>query len=238
MSNNKKKKNEKVSIWKKMLSNKGAYIALCSLVAIVGFTVYSNQLKNKMESQAMSFDENAWQEAVRETGQQIEVIELDEEEPVAETVKPVTATVTPKPKTEEKVFQMNFPLDGPIIGKCSLGDLVYCETMEDWRTHNGTDISAKIGDAVKASEDGTVSKVTQDELLGVVVEIDHKNGITSLYGNLQSFDFIKVGTKVKKGDIIGGVGNPGTLEANMGPHLHFEIKEKGKYQNPEEFLKK
>ena len=237
MSNNKKKKNEKKSTWKKMLSNKGTYIALCSLVAIVGFTIYSNQLRNKIENQAMSFDENAWQEAVKEAGEQIEIIELDEEEPVAETVKPVVVTDEQKPKVEEKEFQMTFPLDGQVIGKCSLNDLVFCETMEDWRTHNGTDISAKIGDAVKAGEDGVVSKVSQDELLGVVVELDHGNGITSLYGNLQSFDIIKVGTKVKKGDIIGGVGNPGTLEANQGPHLHFEIKEKGKYQNPEEYVK-
>ena len=238
MSNNKKKKVEKKSIWKKMLSNKGTYIALCSVVAVVGFTVYSNQLRNKMENQAMSFDETAWQEAVKEAGEQIEIIELDDDEPVAETAKPLVATAEQKPKTEEKVFQMNFPLDGQIVGKCSLDDLVFCETMEDWRTHNGTDIAAKIGDAVKASEDGVVSRVTQDELLGVVVELDHGNGITSLYGNLQSFDFIKVGTKVKKGDIIGGVGNPGTLEANQGPHLHFEIKEKGKLQNPEEYVKK
>jgi len=237
MSNNKKKKSEKKSIWKKMLSNKGTYIALCSVAAIVGFTIYSNQLRNNLENQAMSFDETAWQEAVKESGEQIEIIELDEVE-AAETVKPVVATATEqKPKTEQKVFGMTFPLDGQIIGKCSLNDLVYCETMEDWRTHNGTDISAKIGDAVKASEDGVVSKVTQDELLGVMVEIDHGNGITSLYGNLQSFDFIKVGTKVKKGDIIGGVGNPGTLEANQGPHLHFEIREKGKLQNPEEYVK-
>lgn len=237
MSNNKKKKAEKPSIWKKIYTSKGTYIALCSLVAVVGFTIYSNQLRNNIENQAMSFDEEAWQEAVKEAGEQIEVIELDDEE-TAETVKPVVATPQQKPKTEEKVFQMVFPMDGQIIGKCSLDDLVFCETMEDWRTHNGTDISGKIGDAVKASEDGVVSNVVKDELLGVVVEIDHGNGITSLYGNLQSFDFIKVGTKVKKGDIIGGVGNPGTLEANQGPHLHFEIKEKGKYQNPEEFLKK
>ena len=41
---------------------------------------------------------------------------------------------------------------------------------------------------------------------------------------------------MKKGDIIGSVGKPGTLEADMEPHLHFEVLSKGEYQNPVNYI--
>jgi len=108
--------------------------------------------------------------------------------------------------------------------------------MDDWRTHNGVDIAAAVGDPVKAAEDGVVSKVYEDEFLGIVVEVDHQNGITSLYGNLQNIDFISTGVKVKQGDIIGGVGTPGALEADLDPHLHFEVMCNGQLKDPSEYI--
>ena len=142
-----------------------------------------------------------------------------------------------KGETEKPKFVMEMPHGGAIIAQCSVDNLVYSETMKDWRTHNGIDIAAKVGDQVKAAEAGVVSKVYKDDLYGVVVTIDHENGVLSTYANLQSVDFIKVGTKVKKGDIIGGVGECGALEANLEPHLHFEVIADGDYKDPKEFLK-
>ncbi len=236
---------------KSIIANKGVYITLCSIIAIVGFTVYSRHLRNEMQQRVASFDEDAWMEAAIDD--RVEVIDIDENKaakpspsqpssPVVnsfETVPPVVETAaTPEAKTETAKLVMELPCDGNIIAECSLEDLVYSETMKDWRTHNGIDIAAQTGTQVRAAEAGVVSKVYKDELLGVVVTIDHGNEVFSVYGNLQNEDFIKAGAKVQKGDIIGGIGESGALEKNLEPHLHFEVKEKGDYKNPNEYLNK
>ena len=146
------------------------------------------------------------------------------------------ATKSTAAKTEKAKFVLEMPHSGEVIAPCSVDELLYSETMKDWRTHNGIDIAAKLGDQVKAAESGVVSKVFKDDLLGVVVTIDHENGILSNYANLQSEDFIKVGTKVKKGDIIGGVGKSGALEETLSEHLHFEVVSNGEYKDPKDFL--
>ncbi len=241
MTKKKNNKSTKTFSWKTLASGKGFYIALCSIVAIASFSIYSSHLRKEMTPQVASFDEASWREAALES--EIEVVDVDdsvEETPKNEPEKfdpPVIETsAQPAERTEIPKFSMSFPIDGEIIAPCSVDELVFCESMQDWRTHNGTDITAKIGDPVRAAESGIVSEVYKDDLLGVVVVIDHGNEIASLYGNLQSVDFIKVGTEVQKGDIIGGVGDSGILEANAGPHLHFEIISNGEYQNPEKMV--
>ena len=55
-------------------------------------------------------------------------------------------------------------------------ELMYDETMADWRTHDGVDIKAEEGDAVKTAADGTVKMVRYDDLMGVTVVIAHADG--------------------------------------------------------------
>ncbi len=240
-----KKKEVKKSVFKKITMSKGFYIAVCSVVAVVGFSVYSAKLRADIGKQVVSFEAATPEET--ESLEEIEVIDVDGATSETDNTKIVTGfekvpevvetVAEAKPKTEEAKFVMDLPCKGSVIAECSIDELVYSETMKDWRTHNGIDIAAKVGDQVKAAESGVVSKVFKDELLGVVVTIDHENGILSTYANLQDADFIKVGTKVKKGDIIGGVGECGALEKNLEPHLHFEISADGNFKNPREFLK-
>lgn len=252
-----KSKNKKSRL-RSLVENKGFYIALFSLVAVVGFYVYARHLQTSTENDILSFDEAAWQEAVAESG--IEVINVDVKEekknekipeaspPAEEKVKPEKSpsrqtTVEAAEKVIETTakaepeFTMIMPCQGKVVEACSIEELVYCAAMDDWRTHNGMDIAAAEGDPVKAAESGVVSKVYEDEFLGIVVEVDHQNGISSKYANLQSLDFISAGTKVSRGDIIGGVGKPGALEANSQPHLHFEVQANSEYKNPAEFIK-
>lgn len=241
--------------WKKLAENKGVYIALASIAFVVGFYVYGRYARESLENDIVSFDENAWQEAVSESGVQVIDVDVKEEAPKVQegssqkSQKNVTEDRAQTKETlvleeavetvaeQEREFSMIMPVSGEILAECSVEELVYCAAMEDWRTHNGMDIAAAEGDPVKAAEDGVVSKVYDDEFLGIVVEVNHKNGISSLYGNLQSLDFISAGAAVSRGDIIGGVGKPGGLEKDSGPHLHFEVTEKGEYKNPREFVK-
>ncbi len=251
---NTKSKNKKSRL-RMFAENKGVYIALFSLVAVVGFYVYARYLQTSAENDLLSFDENAWQEAVAESG--VEVIDVDviDEKKIEQKSKrenskekemrqePISTQQMPEDEAIETVaepepeFAMIKPCQGEVIAECSVEELVYCTAMDDWRTHNGMDIAAAEGDPVKAAESGIVSKVYDDEFLGIVVVVDHKDGISSLYANLQSLDFISAGTKVSRGDIIGGIGQSGSLEANSQPHLHFEVLANGEYKNPAEYIK-
>lgn len=241
----KTKGKSKKNVLAKLAVNKGFYIALFSLIAVVGFYVYARNLQTSVQKDTLSFDEAAWQEAVAESG--IEVIDVDireEEDKSASEVKSspgkeqaIEETAIQTAADTKPEFAMIMPCQGNVVAECSVDELVYCMAMDDWRTHNGMDIAAPRGNQVKAAEGGVVSKVYEDDLLGVVVEVEHQDGISSVYANLQNIDFISAGTKVNRGDIIGGVGNPGALEANSEPHLHFEVLVNGEYKNPAEFIK-
>lgn len=247
----KKKDKKSKSFFKSIASSKGVYITLCSALAIVGFSIYSNHIRSNMGRKLSSFNEETFQETEKES--LVEIIDIDSKlkEELSKTApqdsaKKITSFETPPSVVEVSAaaaesaeppqISMELPNQGEIISECSLDDLLYCASMNDWRTHNGIDIAGKIGDPVKASADGTVSEVYKDELLGVVVVLDHGNDISSVYANLQNPDFISVGTKVKKGDIIGGIGESGALETGSDPHLHFEVLSKGEYQDPKSFL--
>lgn len=247
-----KKNSKKKSKLKSIAENKGFYIALVSLVVIVGFSVYARHIQSSLDKDIVSFDEAAWQEAVSESG--IEIVDIDETTETPDKAgnieksedKPVRTQQENQQRAEEKsvqtmaenvpVFAMEMPCNGKVTAPCSLEELVYCAAMEDWRTHNGMDIAAAAGDPVMAAEAGRISRVYEDDFLGVVVEVEHKDGIISRYGNLQSIDFISAGTEVGKGDIIGGVGTPGALEAGAEPHLHFEVQCNGEYRNPQDYM--
>lgn len=82
--------------------------------------------------------------------------------------------------------------------------------------------------------DGTITKVTEDPLLGYSVLIEHANGLATFYGNLQPAvpQGIIEGASVKAGDVIGGVGESSLIEGVEAPHLHFEVFKDGENVDP------
>ncbi len=98
--------------------------------------------------------------------------------------------------------------------------------------HTGVDIIAALGTPVMAAAGGVVSTVQYLSEYGNVVDVDHDNGLTSRYAHL-SKSLVKVGDVVMKGQLIAQVGNTGRT---TGPHLHFEVREKGIPLNPNKFL--
>lgn len=107
------------------------------------------------------------------------------------------------------------------------------ESIRD-HTHQGLDIAAPTGTKIKAVSDGTVSYSGVMGGYGNLIIIDHGNGITSYYGHCSKL-LSKVGDKVLAGDVIAEVGSTGN---STGPHLHFEIRQNGKYVNPANYLYK
>ena len=140
-------------------------------------------------------------------------------------------TVTEAEPTRKFVL----PVTGKIYSAFSGEELVYNRTLDDWRTHNGIDITAPKGDAVHAGADGTVKSVYTDGMLGTVVEIDHGD-FTALYCGLAEKTFVKAGDKVTQNQSIGTVDEI-TMEVAEESHIHLEIIQDGQAVNPDTVLK-
>lgn len=95
--------------------------------------------------------------------------------------------------------------------------------------HAGIDFSAPKGTKIFSTGDGVVTKIENKRTgYGLNVTIDHGFGYKTLYAHMGSIK-VKKGQKVKRGQIIGSVGNTGTSTA---PHLHYEVIKDGKKVNP------
>ena len=111
-----------------------------------------------------------------------------------------------------------------------------------WRTspfsgkkqfHKGIDVPGKLGADVIAVADGVVIRSGKGPNFGNVVEINHGEGLTTLYAH-NSKNLVSVGDSVSKGDSIAKVGSTGR---STGPHVHFEVRKYGKHLNPRKFLR-
>jgi murein DD-endopeptidase MepM/ murein hydrolase activator NlpD len=98
--------------------------------------------------------------------------------------------------------------------------------------HPGIDISAPMGTKIQAPADGVVVSAGIQGGYGNAVVIDHGNGIVTRYGHMDSFE-VKPGQRVRRGDVIGHVGNTGRSTA---PHVHYEVWVRDQAQNPIHFI--
>lgn len=135
-------------------------------------------------------------------------------------------------------FTIIYPLEGELIRQYSMDELLYSRTLKEWTTHSGIDIESFLGAEVKAAADGTVEKVEEDPLMGIMITIDHGNGIKTRYANLSTANMVTEGQNVKAGQIISGVGRTAGYEILDPPHLHFELLINGKAVDPAEYLMK
>lgn len=85
--------------------------------------------------------------------------------------------------------------------------------------HYGIDISTVSGRPVAATADGIVLYASGRGTYGNIVVIDHKFGVMTRYAHLSGFN-VRAGQQVKRGDVVGFVGNTGRSRA---PHLHYEV---------------
>ena len=128
------------------------------------------------------------------------------------------------------------PVSGEVIWDCAMTELIFSRTLNHWTTHSGIDIAAKLGTEVRAVKGGTVSKVYNDDLLGVTVELTHEGGVKTVYANLQETPPVSVGDKVAAGDVIGCVGKTAASECADKSHLHFEYIINGEWVNPRDHI--
>jgi murein DD-endopeptidase MepM/ murein hydrolase activator NlpD len=100
------------------------------------------------------------------------------------------------------------------------------------KMHSGMDFTSPVGTEIYATGDGIVAKVEYfGRGYGNNVIIYHGYGYESVYGHMSKM-VARQGQKIKRGDIIGYVGNTGT---STGPHLHYEVRKNGNAINPVNF---
>jgi murein DD-endopeptidase MepM/ murein hydrolase activator NlpD len=102
------------------------------------------------------------------------------------------------------------------------------------RFHHGLDVAAPEGADIRAVRSGTVTFAGERKGYGNVVEIDHGDGMSTLYAHASIIN-AKVGDHVNEGQVIAEVGSTGR---STGPHLHFEVRQADRVVDPHEALKK
>ena len=100
--------------------------------------------------------------------------------------------------------------------------------------HNGIDLVNKAGTKIYASAPGKLYRRGYDKRSGNYIILKHMNGVQTTYLHLKSFNKkITKRSKVTRNTVIGYLGNTGR---STGPHLHFGVKIKGNYINPEKYI--
>lgn len=207
----------------------GYYIALIACLAAVGISGYV-------------FVQTAKESAVGESLEAAPSVteyrsETEESPDSAREDKAAMAVEDPMEDVyEETAGEIVWPVRGNVTATFSRDTLTYSETMADWRTHEGLDISANMGDLVSATEDGTVTAVYEDDFLGTVVVVTHSGDLATLYGNLMESTAVAVGDTVTSGQTLGQVGTTALLEAAEPAHLHFEVFSQGEPVDPMNYL--
>jgi len=130
------------------------------------------------------------------------------------------------------------PVHGYVVKGHHADMLVYSLTMNDYRTHQGIDISTTIGAPVFACTSGTIESIYNEPFMGCTIVIDHGSGLKSHYMNL-SEDLpqgIEVNAVVNVGQVIAGVGETSLTEMADTMHLHFEMTQDGLQVDPLDYI--
>ncbi len=132
-------------------------------------------------------------------------------------------------------FFTHLPAIKPMAGHYSVGGfgMRLHPVLHVWRMHYGVDIVNDAGVDVYAAGDGEVRFAGRTQGgLGVLVQLQHGYGYTSLYAHLSQVN-VRSGQKVKRGELIGKCGRTGLVS---GPHLHYEVRRNGVSQNPVDYF--
>ena len=124
-------------------------------------------------------------------------------------------------------FSFGNPLRLPLVVTSKYGYRPHPVTRR-YQRHEGIDFRASTGTRVYASRAGRVTFAARKGGYGKFVVIEHGDDFTTGYGHLSRIR-VRVGQTVEKGKVIGLSGNTGI---STGPHLHFEIRYKGRSENP------
>jgi murein DD-endopeptidase MepM/ murein hydrolase activator NlpD len=126
----------------------------------------------------------------------------------------------PEPATKG---MLDWPLRGVLYGRFG---------KKGREPHDGIDLAAPAGTPVKTAQDGTVLYAGEQKAYGLIVIVQHPNGLITLYAHNRDLR-VKTGQTVRRSQVIATVGESGRTS---GPHLHFEVRVDGKPVDPVDYL--
>lgn len=228
-------------------TGKGFYIVLFLCAAVIGVSAWMMAAGNrtmKEEITAMN------QETLDKRKVETVVIppQREERQSVGEIYEEPVQVIAPETETEQESVPVlaqeetkapaafQWPLSGELERSHSSKTLHYDVTMRDWRTHEGIDILAPLGETVFAAHAGTVESVVKDDLMGTVVTVSHGDGGRTIYANLAEVPAVNPGDWVEPGSVIGAVGTTALAEIGQQTHLHFAVTVDGVSVDPLEYL--
>lgn len=214
---------------KKFFKGKGFAGALCLSVVAIGistYLAYDSTLKTISDEEPEKPDSSVSAEQVDNTQSGI---------PKDETSQSNDSSATPANNFVRSTAKRVMPIDGEVIWEYSNGELVKSETLGVWKTHDGMDIAASEGTDVKAACAGKVKQIKDYALWGICVTIDHGDGFETYYYGLDKALEVKEGSEVESGEKIGVTGTI-ECESKLAPHMHFAVKENGKWISPKDYV--
>lgn len=219
---------------------KGLFSALCLCIIALALIVYFSTMNDNAKKNN-AVNENRTLEVTTEVQRAVTYKETTTKQAQPTTEKTTQAKQTTEQTTTEKVTMSQgenntpyksfykYPLTEAVV-KGYTEELVFDSTMGDYRSHAAVDFKGKKGDEVVAINDGIVTDVYNDSMLGQVVEIDHGGKLVARYCGLESVA-VKKGSLVDIGNKLGTLGRV-PQEAKDEAHLHFETRLDGKLVNP------
>lgn len=226
--------NNKFSKVKQFFRKEGFYVilfvCLCAVATVAAVTVGRNNSENSEEDKVAL--EQAEKEVVTQPEKPDNALQVKEDLELVPTVQ--NEEETQAVSTQTKV-SFNNPVVGT-LGRAYSEDPVYWTTTKDYKTHLAMDVKAEKGAAVVATSSGVVKNVGMNTE-GRYVEIDHQNGFTTVYGNLQDQVMVKTGDKVTASQEIGAVGDTTNLAyEEYGKYLHFQVLKDGAAVDPAKYV--
>lgn len=196
--------------------------------------VNAGQFENEFNVTQTSVNSVANEEILNESSEKTdqEILNTILEETQTESVEIKQKTEIKEDKiTEAFAFKKNqnfdWPLSGDIIKDFAVDSLVYSNTLNEWRTHEGIDIAGKEGDVIVSVEDGIVERIFEDEKYGETIVVSHENGYKTFYSFVSPQNLSTENQKVRKGEAIGRLTLSTKFEAKEVTHLHFEMLKNG-----------
>ncbi|MCL2848130.1 MAG: M23 family metallopeptidase [Firmicutes bacterium] len=145
---------------------------------------------------------------------------------------PVVVTPTPEPPPPEQML-LPMAMDEFEVGKLpALNRLVFHQTLNNWRTHNGLNLNAPIGTQVRTIASGTVLSVEHTQLEASIVTIQHANGKVSSYHGLATDVRVEEGDRIPSGTILGTIAPVRPIARSEGSHLHLRVRQNGNLIDP------
>ena len=211
--------NNKKEVLKKIAGNRGFISLMAVAVVVVTVMAIKSQPAKKTVTQIAPPIKEEVAVVEKKVEEVKEVVTKSAEKPEVE----------PEPQKIEVIYKL--PLQGELQRGYFTDELMWDETMKDWRTHQAIDIASAEGDEVDTAAPGIVTEARLDSMCGYVVSVDHGDGVVTVYKNLAKI-VVAESDILDEGQMIGTVGGDAPFEMAQKPHLHFEATKDGESINP------